>query len=140
MGKFGSQSSNMIGKFGSGFKTMQKTVGPGSTASPMRKWGTRTALGIGAIGALALGADVMDGSLFDGDGGFGGGSGLDGDDFDGGSGEYGDGDMATRSDANTSLNANTAYNEMAAQGRENALQLLDPVGTEYQVVDGNGLI
>lgn len=140
-----------MGKFSSKLTSMKKTVGPGSTASPMVKWGSRAALGIGAIGAMALGVDaVSDGAtMFDGGGGgggdfsgggdFGGGD-VGGGDFGGGGEDFGGGggdDMQAVADANTDVAANAAYNEMALQGQENAMQLLDPVGTEYELVPDN---
>lgn len=117
-------------KFSSKLTTMRKTIGPGSTASPVVKWGSRAALGLGAIGAMALGVDCMDGGLFDEGasvGDMGGGGDL-------GGGDLGGGDIQGVSDASTALDANYAENSMALQGQENALQLLDPPGTTYETV------
>jgi hypothetical protein len=92
------------------------------------KWGKRVAIGLGATAAVAIGADTMDRGL-----------------FDGGSGDLGGGadvssgfeDSGSVGDSQTDLNANYAQLEMEQQGQENALMLLDPVGTEYEMVPNN---
>jgi hypothetical protein len=55
--------------------------------------------------------------------------------FDGGGG-----DGLRGGGGGESLDANAAQLAMEQQGQENALMLLDPPGTEYEVVGGNSLI
>ena len=125
----------------------------------LMKWGTRAAVGIVAVGALALGVDaVSDSSLFEDAGGgdfaggdFGGGDeaafdGGGGGDFGGGdagafgsgggggyeAGAYGGGESAM--DAQTAVDANAAQLALEQEGRNNAMMLTDPVGTEYELV------
>ncbi|KAH7360359.1 hypothetical protein BKA65DRAFT_473514 [Rhexocercosporidium sp. MPI-PUGE-AT-0058] len=156
-------SSGMMGKMSSKLTEYSKTATDKtkrfSVSQPgLKKWGTRAAVGIVAVGALALGVDaVSDGGLFDaaagaggGDWGGGGGDlgggdfsggGADGD-FGGGGGDFGGGDMGggeSVMDAQTAVDANAAQLAMEQQGRENAMMLLDPVGTEYEVVPTTGL-
>lgn len=125
----------------------------------LMKWGTRAAVGIVAVGALALGVDaVSDSSLFEGAGGgeFAGGDfgGGDAAAFDGGGGgDFGGGDAGgfesgggggyeagayeggeSAMDAQTAVDANAAQLALEQEGRNNAMMLTDPVGTEYEVV------
>jgi hypothetical protein len=127
------KSAGMMGKLGNKFGKLQKSAA-GASKADLKKWGTRAAIGLGAIGALALGVDAIDGGLFDG-------AGADtssmGGDFSFGGGEDfsgGGGDVALDS---TAVDASYAQLAMEAQGQENALMLLDPVGTEYVMVDGS---
>lgn len=151
---------------GSKFSDFSKTAADKSkrfsVSQPgLKKWGTRAAVGIVAVGALALGVDaVSDGSLFDigggGGGDFGGGGedasgmfdsgggdvgGGDGGMFGGGGedggGDYGGGDGGYDA-SQESVDANAARLAIEEQGRENALMLLDPVGTEYEMVPTTG--
>jgi hypothetical protein len=66
---------NMMGKMSSKFTQFQKpstpsatnpTGKPTSSSKDWKKWGTRAAIGVAAVGALALGAEAMDGGIFDG--------------------------------------------------------------------------
>ena len=123
------------------------------------KWGTRAAVGIVAVGALALGVDaVSDSSLFEdaGGGDFAGGDFGGGDEaaFDGGGGgDFGGGDAGafgsgggggyeagayeggeSAMDAQTAVDANAAQLALEQEGRNNAMMLTDPVGTEYELV------
>ena len=125
----------------------------------LMKWGTRAAVGIVAVGALALGVDaVSDSSLFEdaGGGDFAGGDfgGGDAAAFDGGGGgDFGGGDAGafgsgggggyeagayegeeSAMDAQTAVDANAAQLALEQEGRNNAMMLTDPVGTEYEVV------
>ena len=86
-------------------------------------------MGVAAVGALTLGVDAIDGGIFDGAAGgdlSGGGDFSGGDDFTGGGGEV---------DAQTAVDANAAQLAMEQQGQENAMMLLDPVGTECKFLD-----
>jgi len=125
----------------------------------LMKWGTRAAVGIVAVGALALGVDaVSDSSLFEdaGGGDFAGGDFGGGDEaaFDGGGGGVlGGGDAGafgsgggggyeagayeggeSAMDAQTAVDANAAQLALEQEGRNNAMMLTDPVGTEYELV------
>ena len=125
----------------------------------LMKWGTRAAVGIVAVGALALGVDaVSDSSLFEdaGGGDFAGGDFGGGDEaaFDGGGGgDFGGGDAGafgsvggggyeagayeggeSAMDAQTAVDANAAQLALEQEGRNNAMMLTDPVGTEYELV------
>lgn len=110
-------------------------------------------MGLGAIGVVALGVDVMDGGLFDsagaadagsfgGAGDLGGGGDMSalesGGDFGGGGDVGGGGDMSGGDMTQTDVNASAARIAMEQQGQENALMLLDPVGTQYETVDQYG--
>lgn len=107
-------------------------------------------MGIGAIGAVTLGVDMMDGGLFDSGASvdtssFSGGGDMSA--FDSGGDFGGSGDMGGGGDTGgyeggdatqTDVNASAARIAMEQQGENNALMLLDPVGTEYERVDGYG--
>lgn len=127
----------------------QKATKPQKSA--FKKWGKRAAIGLGgiaAVGAVAVGIDVADGGLFDGSwfDSFGGGdaSGLEGFGADGGSGfedagGWGDaGGYEDASAANDAVASSQAQLLMEQQGQENAMQLLDPVGTTYTQVPVTG--
>lgn len=99
--------------------------GSANSKSNLKKWGTRAAVGLGAIGAVALGVDMMDGSLFDGAAAADGGSWMG----------LGDGGVSTDGMADSSMMAaNETQLAMEAVGQQNSLNLLDPVGTTYETV------
>ena len=65
----------MMGKMSSKFTQFQKpntpsatnpTEKPTSSSKDWKKWGTRAAIGVAAVGTLALGAEAIDGGIFDG--------------------------------------------------------------------------
>ncbi|CZT49706.1 uncharacterized protein RSE6_10588 [Rhynchosporium secalis] len=157
-------TSGMMNKMGRQFSDFSKSATEKtkrfSVSQPgLMKWGTRAAVGIVAVGALALGVDAMGDAagMFEGAGGEGGFSGGDfgggeeafggggwgdvggggdygsggGEEF-GGAGDGGDGESVA--DAQTEVDANAAQLAMEQAGRENALMLLDPVGTEYETL------
>lgn len=107
-----------------------------STAKPAdwKKWGKRAAIGVAGIGALALGADAA-GDMFEGGGGMdfgGGGEDLSGG-FESGGGGYEEGGGyeagAYEGSGQEAVDAAYAQAAMEQQGQQNALMLLDPVGT-----------
>jgi len=99
-----------------------------------KKWGTRAAMGLGAITAVTIGVDIMDGGLFDGAdalSGMEGGSGFE----DSGMGDSGYDGSGMEGGGGESVEANAARLEMEQLGQENAMMLLDPPGTTYEMVD-----
>ncbi|KAK0101477.1 hypothetical protein ONS95_006647 [Cadophora gregata] len=147
MGSMGSMGKKITG-FSKAAADKSKRL---SVSQPgLMKWGTRAAVGIVAVGALALGVDaVSDGSLFDAAGGGGGGGDFGGGDaaaFDSSTGSgLGGGDTGgfenggyegaeSTIDSQTMVDANAAQLAMEQHGQENSMMLLDPVGTEYEVV------
>lgn len=119
----------MMNKMSPKFTSFQKSAtGPLSAAHPngkptdWKKWGKRAAIGVAGIGALALGVDAA-GDMFSGA------EGLAGPDFSGGGFEDGGGGGGEVMDAQTALDASNAQLTMEGIGQDNALMLLDPVGT-----------
>ncbi|KAF2027346.1 hypothetical protein EK21DRAFT_114972 [Setomelanomma holmii] len=101
-----------------------------------KKWAKRGAIGVAGISALALGVDAA-GDMLSGAAGMDAAVGADfsggGGDFTGGGFEGGNASGAM--DAQTALETNAAENAMAGIGQDNAQMLLDPVGTEYTMVN-----
>jgi hypothetical protein len=142
-------------KYGPKIGDLTKSAGTAVKTPGFKKWGTRAAIGLGAIGAVTLGVAGLDG-LMDSGAAFSGGEAFSGGDFGGGDmggdfsgggdmggGDVGGGDYDVTGDGvvdQTDVNANFAQLAMEQQGQENALMLLDPVGTQYEVVSSNSLI
>lgn len=92
------------------------TMSSSAPSTDWKKWGKRAAIGVAGIGALALGVDAA-GDMMSGI------SGMEA--FDGGGGGF----DASGMDAQTAIDANAAQLGMEQMGQENAMMLLDPVGT-----------
>ncbi|KAH6720198.1 hypothetical protein BKA61DRAFT_651712 [Leptodontidium sp. MPI-SDFR-AT-0119] len=104
----------------------------------------------GGEGFSGGGGDFSGGDFSGGDFGGGGDSGGGdfggGEDFSGGGGDFSGGDFGgdmgggeSAVDAQTAVDANAAQLAIEQQGRENALMLLDPVGTVYETVPDTGV-
>jgi hypothetical protein len=144
---------SMMGKVSSKFTQFQKRASSSTSSKPStlsaanpngnssispndwKKWGTRAAIGVAAVGALALGVDAMDGGIFDGATGledaFGGDFSGGGDAFSGGGFEGGDiADAQAAAEASAAIDANVIQANFELIGGENASMLADPAGTE----------
>ncbi|KAH7082635.1 hypothetical protein BKA63DRAFT_135922 [Paraphoma chrysanthemicola] len=145
------RGGGMMSKMSSKFTQLQtRATGPpahGQTiakpASDWKKWAKRGAIGVAGIGALALGVDAA-GDMLSGAAGMDAAVGADfsggGGDFTGGAGDFSGGgfeggDTAAAMDAQTAVDANAAQHAMEGIGQDNAQMLLDPVGTEYTMVN-----
>ncbi|KAH7093670.1 hypothetical protein FB567DRAFT_178182 [Paraphoma chrysanthemicola] len=141
----------MMSKMSSKFTQLQtRATGPpahgqanAKPASDWKKWAKRGAIGVAGIGALALGVDAA-GDMLSGAAGMDAAVGADfsggGGDFTGGGGDFSGGgfegdNAAGAMDAQTAVDANAAQHAMEGIGQDNAQMLLDPVGTEYTMVN-----